>query len=57
MTSANKEAVIMTLLIVIMSWLCLSVLGSAIVADNESCAKNYPVGDVVFIKMFCEIKE
>lgn len=57
MTKQTKENIIGWTAAIVGMWLFCSVLGSAVITDNGNCDKNYPVDDVLFIKMFCEIKE
>ena len=37
-------------------WLMFSVAASTVVVNQDLCDKDYPIGRVLYTKMFCEIK-
>ena len=37
-------------------WLMFSVAASTIVVNQDLCDKDYPIGRVLYTRMFCEIK-
>lgn len=38
-------------------WIVLSLFGSALNVANGNCEKDYPIGSILFLKAFCEIKK
>ena len=37
-------------------WLMFSAAASTVVVNQDLCDKDYPIGRVLYTKMFCEIK-
>ena len=52
----NKDDLTVLVPLLIICWVTLSVLGSSAKMDRGNCGKTFPIGYVLYLDLFCEVK-